>query len=336
MAKTIITAALTGAITPAGYEIPETPKQIAEAAYECWKAGASIVHLHMRDDHGAGVMDPIKFYETIKAIRAYQDCDVIINCTSSGDNRVADDSPYGNAMRMMHHKLVPGIEMGTFDASTFNWGIPGGVFNNSPKMLCELGTLYQKRNIKPEFEIFDFAALRAVGIYWKKGFVQAPLHFQFCLGVVGGMDATPNCLQILLNEMKALQAAGDLPAECTWSAFGIGKGHLPVMFASLANGGHIRVGMEDNVVYGRTADGHKIMATNLMLVERAANAIRAFGNEIATPAETREMLRLPPLDHKAVNWALAAVDVDALKHERDTAQDVYGGPYFSLSGLGGK
>ena len=111
MAKTIITAALTGAVTPAGYDIPETPAQIAECAYECWKAGASVVHLHMRDDNGAGVMDPVKFYETIKLIRAHKDCDVIVNCTSSGDNRVSDDSPYGNAMRMLHHKNVPGIEM---------------------------------------------------------------------------------------------------------------------------------------------------------------------------------------------------------------------------------
>ena len=80
MAKTIITAALTGAITPHGYDVPETPEEIAKTAYECWKAGAAIVHLHMRDDNGAGVMDPVKFYETIKLIRKnYPDCDVIIN-----------------------------------------------------------------------------------------------------------------------------------------------------------------------------------------------------------------------------------------------------------------
>ena len=126
--------------------------------------------------------------------------------------------------------------------------------------------------------------------------MKAPLHFQFCLGVVGGMDATPYDLQLLINEMHKLQAEGKLPAECTWSAFGIGKGHLPVMFAALANEGHIRVGMEDNVVYGRNPDGTKIMATNLMLVQRAANAVKAFGNEVATPAEAREMLGLKPLD----------------------------------------
>ena len=336
MAKTIVTAALTGAVTPAGFDIPETPAQIAECAYECWKLGASVVHLHMRDDNGAGVMDPVKFYETVKAIRAHKDCDVIVNCTSSGDNRVADDSPYGNAMRMLHHKHVPGIEMGTYDASSFNWGIPGGVFHNSPKMLCDLGMLYQEMDIKPEFEIFDFAALRAVGIYWKKGFVKAPLHFQFCLGVVGGMDADPRSLQILLDEMHNLQAQGKLPAECTWSAFGIGKGHLPVMFSALANGGHIRVGMEDNVVYGVNPDGSKIMATNQMLVERAVRAIKAFGNEPATPAEAREMLGLKPLDHDAACAALEAVDVAALEATKAETKDVYGGPYFAAAGMGAK
>ena len=336
MAKTIITAALTGAVTPAGYDIPETPEQIAKCAYECWQAGASVVHLHMRDDNGAGVMDPVKFYETVKAIRAYKDCDVIVNCTSSGDNRVADDSPYGNAMRLLHHKHIPGIEMGTFDASSFNWGIPGGVFHNSPKFLCDAGNLYLEKDIKPEFEIFDFGALRAVGIYWKKGFVKAPLHFQFCLGVVGGMDATPYDLQLLINEMHKLQAEGKLPAECTWSAFGIGKGHLPVMFAALANEGHIRVDMADNVVYGRNPDGTKIMATNLMLVQRAANAVKAFGNEVATPAEAREMLGLKPLDHEAVCAALDAVKVEDLEKAKQGVKDEFGGPYFAAAGMGAK
>ena len=175
-----------------------------------------------------------------------------------------------------------------------------------------------------------------MGIYWKKGFVKAPLHFQFCLGVVGGMDATPYDLQLLINEMHKLQAEGKLPAECTWSAFGIGKGHLPVMFAALANEGHIRVGMEDNVVYGRNPDGTKIMATNLMLVQRAANAVKAFGNEVATPAEAREMLGLKPLDHEAVCAALDAVKVEDLEKAKQGVKDEFGGPYFAAAGMGAK
>ena len=313
MNKTIITAAMTGAITPAGYNIPESPQEIADQVYECWKLGAAMCHLHMRDEEGLGVMDPVRFYETLRAIRAHRDCDIIINCTSSGDRRVSDDSPYGNAMRMLHFKLLPGIEIGSFDASSFNWGIPGHVFHNSPTFLQDLGTLFLERGIKPEFEVFDFGALRAIGTYWKKGYVKAPLHLSFALGVMGGMDATPECLNIMLQEMRNLQHAGKLPAEITWSAFGIGKGHMPVLFSSIAMAGGIRVGMEDNVVYGIDENGKKIMASNAMLVERAARSIRTYGNAPATPAEARRMLNLPPLDIEAVNAQLAAVKVGDLE-----------------------
>ena len=334
MAKTIITAALTGAVTPAGYKIPESPEQIANDAYNCWKLGASIVHLHMRADDGLGCMDKEKFRQTIALIRTHEDCDVIINCTSSGDNRVSDDSPYGNAVRMLHHGNVPGIEMGTFDAGTFNWGIPGGIFSNSPTFLTTLGALYQERDIKPEFEVFDLGMIRAVGVYWKKGFVQAPLHFQLCLGVVGGMDTTPREVQEMLSEIEHLQAAGSLPKEVTWSAFGIGKGHLPIMFAALALGGHIRVGMEDNVVYGKDKEGSKILATNVMLVERAVRAVEAFGNEVAAPAEARELLGLKPLDHAAVVKALDAVTVEQLEQVKKEAGEKYGTTYFAAKGMG--
>lgn len=335
MAKTIITAALTGAITPHGYDVPETPEEIAKTAYECWKAGAAIVHLHMRDDNGAGVMDPVKFYETIKLIRKnYPDCDVIINCTSSGDNRVSDDSPYGNAVRMLHHANVPGIEMGTFDAGTFNWGIPGGIFSNSPTFLTTLGNLYQERNIKPEFEVFDMGMIRAVGVYWKKGIVKAPLHFQLCLGVVGGLAATPADVQDMLAYIQRLQAEGNLPKEVTVSGFGIGKGHLPVMFSALANGCHVRVGMEDNVVYGYDKEGKKILANNLMLVERAARAIEVYGNEVATSAEAREMLGLAPLDHEAVVKALDALTIEDLEKAKAEASEKYGTTYFAANGIG--
>ena len=335
MAKTIITAALTGAITPHGYDVPETPQEIAETAYACWKAGAAIVHLHMRDDQGAGVMDPVKFYETIKLIRTnYPDCDVIINCTSSGDNRVSDDSPYGNAVRMLHHANVPGIEMGTFDAGTFNWGIPGGIFSNSPKFLTTLGELYLEKDIKPEFEVFDMGMIRAVGEYWRKGIVKAPLHFQLCLGVMGGLAATPQDVQDMLAYIHRLQLEGALPKEVTVSGFGIGKGHLPVMFAMLANEAHIRVGMEDNVVYGKDKDGKKILATNLMLVQRAVRAIEAFGNEPATSAEAREMLGLKPLDHEAVVKALEAITAEQLEASKAEASEKYGTTYTVTKGMG--
>ena len=166
--KTIITAALTGAVTPAGYNIPETPEKIAEDAYACWKAGAAIVHLHMRDEQGLGTMDAARFKKTIELIRAHEDCDVVINCTSSGDNRVSGGDPAGNAIRMLHMRTVDGIEMGSYDAGSFNW-MPSGVFMNTPQFLQELGDVYMERGIKPEFEIFDTGMLDIVNYYVKKG-----------------------------------------------------------------------------------------------------------------------------------------------------------------------
>ena len=283
--KVIITAALTGAVTPAGYHIPETPEQIAEDAYQCWKAGAAIVHLHMRDEQGLGTMDAERFKKTIELIRAHKDCDVVINCTSSGDNRVSGGDAAGNAIRMKHMRTVDGIEMGSYDAGSFNW-MPGGVFMNTPQFLQELGDVYMERGIKPELEIFDTGMLGVSNYFVKKRHLPTPCHYQFCLGVLGGMPATVENLLYLTKH---------IPEGSTWSAFGVGAGHLPIMYAALALGGNIRVGLEDNVVYGKDEEGNKILATNLMLVERAVKAVETFGKKPATSAQAREILGIQPL-----------------------------------------
>lgn len=282
MKKTIITAALTGAVTPAGYQIPETPEEIAEEAYEVWKLGAAVVHLHMRAEDGLGAMDKERFRETIRLIRAHEDCDVIINCTSSGASKA---HPATDDERMAHHRELDGIEMGSYDAGSFNW-MPGGVFLNSPQFLEKLGRLYMERGIKPEIEIFDAGMLGIARYFAERGSLPQPCHFQFCLGVLGGMPATVENLLYLVNK---------IPEGSTWSAFGVGAGHLPILYAALTLGGHIRVGMEDNVVFGRDENGKKIIATNTMLVARAAETVRTFGNQCATPAEAREILGIPPL-----------------------------------------
>ena len=260
MDKVIITAALTGAVTPKSKNpyIPLTPEEIAEDAYKVWKAGAAVVHIHTRNDEGIGFMDPEKFRRTIELIRSYEDCDVIINCTSSGDNT-------GTATeqdRMVHLKTLDGIEMGSYDAGSFNW-MPGGVFANSPKFLEELGDVYIRRGIKPEIEIFDTGMLGVTEYFVKNGHLPTPLHFQFCLGVLGAMPATVENLLYLVNK---------IPEGSTWSAFGTGKGHLPIMYAALALGGNIRVGLEDNVWYEKG-----VPASNVALVERAVRAVETFG-----------------------------------------------------------
>lgn len=291
MAKTIITAALTGAVTPAGYNVPETPEKIAQDAYACWKAGAAVVHIHTRADDGLGAMNTEAFREIVTRIRSYKDCDVVINCTSSG---ATPQHPATDKERYLHHMTVPGIEMGSYDAGSFNW-MPAGVFTNTPAFLQELGDAYMEKGIKPEIEIFDAGMLGITEYFVKKGHLSTPCHYQFCLGVLGGMPATVENLMYLKNH---------IPAGSTWSAFGIGKGHLPIMFATLALGGHLRVGLEDNVVYSVDENGKKVFATNVMLVERAVNAVKAYGNAPATPAEAREMLGIPALDSDRVRQAL--------------------------------
>lgn len=270
--KVIISAALTGAVSPKSLNpnIPMTPEEIAADAYRVWQAGAAIVHLHMRDDEGHGTMDAARFQRTVDLIRQRTDCDVVINCTTAGDSRAGDEE------RMAHLPLVH-PEIASYDVGSFNW-MPEGVFTNSPAFLEKLGMLMQELRIKPELEVFDSGFMGIARYYLKQGVLVAPLHYQFVLGVLGGMDATVENLASLVRLV---------PAGCTWSAFGIGRHHLPIMYATLALGGHVRVGLEDNVWYSKG-----VPATNLSLVERAVRVVREFGKQPATPDEARRLLSL--------------------------------------------
>ena len=276
--KIFITAALTGAVTPKSINenMPITPEEIAEDAYRCWKAGAAIVHLHMRDEDAKGTMEPELFQKTIELLRAHEDCDVIVNCTSSGTWK-----PITSEGRMEHFKRIPEIEMGSFDAGSMNWGCDA-VFENSPQFLTSLAQCYLDNDVKPELEIFDMGMLTNTVYYMKQKLLKSPVYCQFVLGVLGGAPATVDCLTHLLRH---------IPEGTKWSAFGIGKDHLPIMYASLALGADgIRVGLEDNVMYSKD-----VKASNVMLVERAVRVVKEFGKQVATPAETREILGIKPL-----------------------------------------
>lgn len=271
MKKTIITVATTGA-WPTKKEnpnVPMTPKEIAEDVYKCYKAGAAIAHLHMRDDEGKGTMDKEKFEETVKLIK--EKCDIIINCTTSGDLNATDET------RQAHLKSIK-PEMASYDCGSMNW-MNSGLFINHPKFLEELGHTMQKYGVKPEIEIFDAGMIYNALYYVKKGVLKDPIHYQFVLGAAGGTAATVENLVYL----KSL-----IPEGSTWSALGIGKGHIPIIMATLALGGHIRVGMEDNVIYAK----NQLAESNAQFVERAARLIKENGTEVATPDDARELLGL--------------------------------------------
>ncbi len=268
--ETIISAALTGAITPKSKNpnVPCTPKEIAEDAIKCWKAGAAIVHLHMRDDEFRGTMDKERFRETVERIRG--ESDVVLNLTSSGEINVPFE-------RRMEHIAELKPEIATFDAGSINV-LPDGIFDNTAKFLTMLGGIMNENNIKPEVEIMDSGMIAASEYYLSKGVLKAPIHYQFVLGFFSGAPATPENLVWLHSKL----APGS-----TWSAFGIGTAHMPILYTAIAMGGHVRVGLEDNLYY---APGQ--LATNLDFVERAVRVIKEYGNEVATSADAREILGL--------------------------------------------
>ena len=275
--KVIITCAMTGGATPKSKNenLPVTPKEIAEDVYRVWKAGAAIVHLHMRDqgDVEKGSMDPELFRETIRLIREYDDCDVVLNCTSSG-------GLFSDETRYIPFQTVPGIEIGSYDIGTFNWN-DQFVFYNTPDFLHKLIDVYDEYDVKPEVEIFDYCMLKNAEMYIKSGRIKKPMWCQLMLGVGGMMEANVENLLYLVRH---------LPEGTVWSTSGIGTGHLPIMYAALAMGGNLRVGLEDNLYYAR---GEK--ASNTMLVERAVNLVRIYGKEPATSEQAREILNIKPL-----------------------------------------
>lgn len=273
MEKKIISVAITGnwgdkSNNPA---LPMTPEEMAESVYEAWKAGASVAHLHMRDENGVPTMRIDLFEKVIKLIR--QRCDIIINMTSSGGHTLEGAQP--DDIRVAPFETIK-PEMGSYDCGTMNW-LHKTVFENNPQFLERLGKVYIENQVKPEIEIFDLGMIETAKYYIKQGILKEPCHFQLIMGAPGGMAGTIENL---------VYAHAQLPKNSTWSASGLSKCHIPIMLATLAMGGHVRVGLEDNVYYAKGV----LAKSNAQLVERAADIIRAAGYEVATVEEAREIL----------------------------------------------
>lgn len=273
MNKLIITCALSGAgITKdAAPTVPLTPDEIATEVVRVAKAGAAIAHIHVRDKDGKNTMLTEVWIETftkVKAAMAEAGVDIILNLTSSGGK-------FPLEMRLAHLKALK-PEMCSYDPGTMNWANTY-VFSNPPEFLEQLGTLTRELDIKPELEIFDGSMIGNAMHYIKNGYLKTPCHFQFVLGVPGGLDGNINNLAFLRPM---------LPEGSTWSITGIGKTHMSMMLAGLAAGcDGLRVGLEDNVLMKKGE-----IATNVKLVERAIELGKLAGREIATAQEAREIL----------------------------------------------
>lgn len=269
MQKLIITAALTGAEVTRAQQpaLPITPEEIAVAAEECARAGASIVHVHARHPDGSPTQDKDTYHQIIEAIKAR--CDVIVQVSTGGAVGMTPQE------RLAPVTLVP--EMATLSMGTVNFG--GDVFMNHPADMEVFAKALQQYGVKPELEIFDSGMLTTANRWLKKGLLTGPLHFDFVLGIPGGMAGTPEALLYLKSQ---------LTEGSTWTVAGIGAAQLPLGTLAILLGGHVRVGFEDNVYYRKG----ELAQSNAQLVARIARISRELDRDVATPEEARTLLAL--------------------------------------------
>jgi len=287
--KTIITCAVTGNLTRPDQHpgLPITPQQIARAALDAAAAGAAIVHLHVRDPRtGKGSMDLTLYEELVGLIRA-ENRNVIINLTTGEGGRFVPsiDEPRVAAegstlcrpeLRVAHvEQLKP--EICTLDFNTM-WSGQAAVIN-SPRNVQIMAEHIYAAGVKPEIELFDTGDLHMARHFLDQGILKGPLMLQIVLGVRYGAVANSETLQYFVSQ---------LPKDCIWAAFGIGRHEFPMVAQSWLLGGHVRVGMEDNL-YVRKGE---LCRDNAQLVAKAANIIGQLGGEIASPDEARDILGL--------------------------------------------
>ncbi|MCI5534111.1 MAG: 3-keto-5-aminohexanoate cleavage protein [Firmicutes bacterium] len=274
MDKLIISACICGAeVTKENNPaVPYTVEEVVREAKSAYDAGAALIHLHVRWDDGTPTQDKGRFQEMVDAIR--KECpDVIIQPSTGGAVGMTD------LERLQSTEITPTPEMATLDCGTCNFG-GDDIFVNTDNTINNFGDIMQERGIKPECEVFDKGMIDLALKAAKKGHIQYPIHFDFVLGVQ--MTATVRDLVIM---------ATSIPADSTWTATGIGKNAWGIAAATIAMGGHVRVGFEDNVYMSKGV----LAKSNGEMVERVVQMAKLLNREVATPAEAREILGLAPL-----------------------------------------
>ena len=290
--RVIITCALTGAGDTVGRSehVPVTPEQIAESGIAAARAGAAIVHVHVRDPQtGQGSRDVALYREAVERIRA-SDVDVVVNTTAGmGGDLVLDPLEpttfvegtdlVGGVERLAHvEELLPDIC--TLDCGSLNFGEGSLVYVSTPDMLRDGAKRIQELGVRAEMEIFDTGHLWFANQLVEEGLIDAPAMYQLCMGIPYGAPADPLLLATMVSQ---------LPPGAVWASFALGAMQMPWVAQSVLLGGHVRVGLEDNLYLARG-----VKATNAQLVERAVTIVEAMGCAVATPDDAREILALRP------------------------------------------
>ena len=298
--KVIITAAVTGAAhTPTMSDyLPLTPKQIADDAVRAYEAGAAIVHVHARLPETGEPSPKLEvFREILTSIKSR--CNVVICITTGGagdeQERIAVVPEFKPELATLNCGSMSGTAIQAYerlkDKIKYEWehehlSREWFVFENTFKMMREYSQIDRENNTKPELEIWDLGQIGAVDFMVRRGYVDQPIHLQFVMGALSGMQATPGTLVFVYEQAKRI--LGDF----TWSVASAGRDQIPMAAVTLTLGGHVRVGLEDSLYagYGRMARG------SAEQVERVVNIARELSIEPANPDEARQMLGLKGLD----------------------------------------
>jgi uncharacterized protein (DUF849 family) len=292
-ADVFITCAVTGAGATADKSelVPVTPEQIADAAIDAGRAGAAVVHIHVRDPAtGKGARDVALYSEVVERLRS-SDVDLVLNLSAGmGGDLVlgGDEAPLpldpdatdmvGAAERLAQvEQLMP--EICTLDCGSMNFAAGGDyVLVNTPGIVRTMARRIQELGVRPELEVFDSGHLVLVKELIRDGLIDDPVLIQLCMGIPYGAPDDPTTLMTMV---------GRLPAGCVFSAFSIGQMQLPYVAMAALAGGNVRVGLEDNIYLSRG-----VLATNADLVGRAVTILEAMNARVLGPHEVREKLRL--------------------------------------------
>lgn len=287
--KVFVTCAVTGGGDTVGKHpaIPVTPEQIARAAIEAGEAGAAIAHIHVRDPATGKPSRDIRYYrEVVERIRA-SNSDIVINLTCGAGGRYipgendprqgAPGSTVATPEDRVSHVVELKPEICSLDCATMNMG--EFVFMNTPKHLRTMAEQIRAAGTKPELEVFDIGHIRLAERLVEDGLIDAPPLFQIVLGVAWSLPATPQAMSYAMTL---------IPKGAHWASFGISRMQFPMVAQAVVLGGHVRVGLEDNLYIERG----QLARDNAQLVEKAVKIVRLLGAEVATPQEVRQELKL--------------------------------------------
>jgi 3-keto-5-aminohexanoate cleavage enzyme len=269
----IITVAITGAVptkadNPA---VPLTPLEQIEATRAAYEQGASLVHVHVRNDDGSSSSDPLRFAKVQEGIRRH--CPgMIIQFSTGGRGRAQDE----RAAPLLLRPDMASLATGSVNFAT-------QIYENHPELIVAMARTMLGSGIKPEIEVFDLAMLYTARSLVERGLIAPPPHIQFVLGIPNALPARRRLLEFAVSELE------ELMPDATWTAAGIGRHQLEVARWALERGGHVRTGLEDNLKYDRT----RLANSNAELVAQAAALCAHYGRHPATPSEARIILKLP-------------------------------------------